>query len=91
MGEDGGFADDLDLLRYLFTTYWAGLPCRRQWSSKQQKWFQTVALRAIPWRLWVGGDLWEHAGSGLRRTPASRTMPGLRPRLHQSDSSKLKA
>lgn len=52
VGEDGGFADDLDLLRYLFTTYWSGLPCRRQWSSKQQKWFQTVALSAVPWRLW---------------------------------------
>jgi hypothetical protein len=46
--------DCLDLLRFLFVRYFAGLPVRHRWSEKTQGWFQPAILREEIWRLWPG-------------------------------------
>ncbi len=46
-----GEVDGLDLLRYLFGRYLAGLPVRRLWSRRTGRWFQPAVLAELPWRL----------------------------------------
>lgn len=44
--------DTLDLLRFFFVRYLAGLPVRYRWAEKTQGWFQPNDLAEEAWRLW---------------------------------------
>ncbi len=44
--------DCLDLLRFYFTRYLAGLPTRHLWSRKYERWFQPPVMREQDWTLW---------------------------------------